>query len=612
MSEALLPYYNRELGAIRKEAADFADAFPKVAGRLRLSAEAVDDPFVARLLEGVAFLAARVQHRLDDDLPELSDALLEMLAPHLLAPVPSMTTLRLAGPPELRVPARVPRGLIVETEPVRGEPVRLRTCHDVTLWPLVIEQARLMGLPLAAPANPRAAGAVACLRLTLRTPAPDIPISALGLDRLRLHLRGIGTAAMALHELLSTATLSVALADGPADPRPTILGPAALQPAGFEPEEAALPWPQRAFGGHRLLTEYFAFPDKFLYLDLDGLDARSLVQQSDRLEIFVYLSRALPALERSVGTDSFALGCTPAINLFPQRCEPIQLDGTRSEWPVVPDARRPVALEVYAVEQVRESRADGSRRPVLPFHRLGRGMDAADATPERDRPAINFVAARRPATPPLSGSQTVLMLRDPGFDPVAPADGVLTVEALCCNRDLPAMLPFGGGQPRLRVAAGSPAASAEALVPPTPTLRPMLHARGAWKLISHLALNHLSVVDGPEGAAALRELLRLHDLRDSAESRSALAALLAVEATPGVARLPGRRPGVLVRGLDVTLVFDPQAWQSGALYLLATVLERFLAQQVSVNAFVRTEVVLRGRPGTVARFAPRSGTRTLL
>jgi type VI secretion system protein ImpG len=612
MSDALLPYYNRELGAIRKEAADFATAFPKVAGRLRLSAEAVDDPFVARLLEGVAFLAARVQHRLDDELPELSDALLEMLSPHLLAPVPSMTTLRLAGAKELRAPARVERGLLVESDPVRGEPVRFRTCHDVMLWPLVIEQARLMGLPLAAPAHPRATGAVACLRLTLRTPAPDIPIAALELDRLRLHLRGIGMAAMTLHELLCTSTLAVALADGPADPRPTLLGPGAVRAAGFEPEEAALPWPKRAFSGHRLLTEYFAFPEKFLYLDIDGLEARSGVQQSDRLEIFVYLSRAIPALERSVGVDSFALGCTPAINLFPQRCEPIQLDGTRSEWRVVADARRPAALEVYAIEQVRESRADGSRRPVLPFHRLGRAMDLADAAPERDRPAMNYVAARRSALAPLSGTETVLTLRDPSFDPIMPADGVLTVEALCCNRDLPAMLPFGDGQPRLRVAPGSKAASAEALVPPTPTLRPRLHERGAWKLVSHLALNHLSVVDGPDGAAALTELLRLHDLRDSAESRAALQALQSVDAAAGVARLPGGRPGALVRGLDVTLGFDQQAWQAGGLYLLAAVLERFLAQQVSVNAFVRTHVVLRGRPGIAVHFPPRSGTRTLL
>lgn len=607
MSGTLLPYFNRELAAIRKDAGEFAEAFPKVAGRLRLSVDTVDDPFVARLLEGVAFLAARVQHRLDDELPEISDALLEMLSPHLLAPVPSMTTLRLAPPPDSRAAVRVPRGLPVETEPVRGEPVRFRTCHDVTLWPLSIDAARLGGLPLAAPANPRAAGAVACLRLSLKTTAPDLPMAELGLDRLRLHLRGIGPVAAQLHELLCTATLSIALADGPADPRPTILGPAALQPGGFEAEEAALPWPRRAFSGHRLLTEFFAFPEKFLYLDLEGLDARSLVQRGDRMEVFIYLSRSVPELERSLGPDNLALGCTPAINLFTQRCEPMALDGTQSEWLVVPDARRPSALEVYAVEQVRESRADGSRRIVQPFHRLGR----ADA--EGEAAGMHFIAARRAAPPALGGTETLLTLRDEAFDPSRPADGVLTVEALCCNRDLPSMLPFGGGEPRLRIATGgSPAAFAEALSPPTPTLRPDLRERGAWKLISHLALNHLSVSGGEAGALALREMLRLHDLRDSPESRSALAALLAVDAKPGVARLPGGRPGALVRGLEVTLTFDAQRWQGGGLYLMAAVLERFLALQVSVNAFVRTGVALRGRSGLAARWPARSGTRTLL
>lgn len=608
MSETLLPYYNRELQALRKDAGEFADAFPRAATRLRLTPESVDDPFVERVLEGAAFLAARVQHRLDDDLPELTDALLEMLSPHLLAPVPSMTTLQLSPPPETAGRIEVPKGLLVETEPVRGEPVRFATSHDVTLWPIRIEQAKLMGLPLAAPANPRAQGAMACLRLTLRTTSPEVPIARLGLDRLRLSIRGVGGVASALHELLCTATVSVAMADTPVDPKPTILGAEALAAAGLEADEAALPWPKRAFSGHRLLTEYFAFPDKFLYVDLKGLDARSTVQAGDKLEVFVYLSRTAADLERSVTAENFGLFCTPAINLFPQRCEAIHLDGSLSEWPVVADSRRPGALEVYAIEQVRESRADGGRRAVLPFYRIGRSeADEAETAP------FNYIALRRPAALPLSGTRTTLMLRDAAFDPDRPADGVLTVEALCCNRDLPASLPFGGGQPRLRVAEGAaPVGAIECVSAPTPTLRPELHQRSAWKLVSHLALNHLSIVGGEAGATALREVLRLHDLRDSAETRAALASLVAVDAKPGIARLPGGRPGAFARGLDVTLTFDPQGWSAGGLYLLASVLSRFLSLQVSINAFVRTHAVLRGRPGIVASFPPRSGTRVLL
>lgn len=608
MSESLLPYYNRELRAIRRLAGEFAEAYPKVAARLRITPEAVDDPYVERLLEGVAFIAARVQQRLDDELPEFSETLLEMLAPQLLSPVPSMTTLRIAPSPDAQGPVRVPRGLMVETEPVRGEPVRFTTCHDVTVWPLAVEAFRLSGLPIAAPANPRVQGAMAVLRITLRTTTPELTFARLGLDRLRLHLRGVGAQAALLQELLCTSTLGIALADSPADPRPTLLGPECLEPAGFSPEEAALPWPKRSFAGYRLLTEWFAFPEKFLYLDLSGLEARSLVQESDRLDVFIYLSRAMPELERMVGVENVALGCTPAVNLFAQRCEPIALDGTQSEWMVVPDARRPGALEIYAVESVRESRPDGRRRAVLPFYRLGRAEnDEAQAA------EVNYVTFRRGASPPLSGTQTWIELRDGAFDPAQPAEGVLTVEALCCNRDLPALLPFGAGQPRLRVAQGGAAvAMVDCISPPTPTLRPRLNDRGAWRLVSHLALNHLSVTGGEGGAAALREILRLHDLRDTAETRAALAALVAVEAKPGVARLPGGRAGAFVRGLDVTLTFDAGAWQAAGLYPMAQVLERFLALQVSVNAFSRTLVALRGRPGLVARFAPRSGTRTLL
>jgi type VI secretion system protein ImpG len=607
MSDHLLPYYDQELAALRHDAAEFARAHPTIAGRLRLSADAVDDPFVERLLEGTAFLAARVQQRLDDDLPELSDALLEMLSPHLLAPVPSMTTLQLRSGASLQAAVQVPRGLAVESEPVAGEAVQFRTCHDVTLWPLHLEQARLSGLPIDAPPNRAASGARSCLRLIFRGTSPGVPIADLGLDRLRLHLRGARPQALRLHELLCQSVISVALADGPHDTAPTILGSDAVAAAGFEPEEAALPWPRRAFAGHRLLTEWFAFPEKFLYIDFLQLDARTLVQRGDRLEVFIWLDRQVSELEREVSADSFALGCTPAINLFPQACEPVALDGTRSEWLVMPDARRPAALEVYSVERVRESRPDGARREVLPFHRLGRdtGQDAAAA--------INFLALRRPALAPLTGTQTLLALRDLAFDPSRPADAVLSVDALCCNRDLPSLLPFGGGQPRLQITTESSSVEGvECLSAPTPTLRPVLRERSAWRLISTLALNHLSITDQEDGALALREILRLHDLRDTAESRGAIAALLRTEARPGHARLPGGRPGGFVRGLDIALTFDAGSWQSGGLHLLAAILERFLALQVSVNGFVRTRALLPGRAEPVASWAPRSGRRMLL
>jgi type VI secretion system protein ImpG len=566
----------------------------------------VDDPHVARLLEGVAFLAARVHHRLDDEFPELTDALLGVLYPHYLAPVPSAAIMQFRSDPDLALPLNLPAGIALETEAVHGEACRFRTSWPITLWPIEIENVRLSGLPLAAPANPLAAGAVSVLRIALKCRLADVDFTRLGIDRLRFFIRGAHNVALPLYELLCAHAVAIAYADAPNDTAPVVLPSNAVEPVGFAAEEALLPWPARSFAGFRLLTEYFAFPEKFLFVDFTQLDSKTLLSGGQRLEIFVYLDRALPELERSITADTLALGCSPMINLFPQRCEPIPLTHTDTEYRVVSDARRPAAMEVWQIERVRETRPDGSARPWRPFYRL----TAAD--PDGQMPGGFYHVARRLTAEPLSGSEVYLAPHDPEFEPEVAAGGVLSIDALCTNRDLPAGLPFGGGHPELRAVEATPGiAQVLCLTAPTAPLRPPLREHRFWRLVSHLSLGHLSVVGGSEGAAALREVLRLYDLRDSPETRDAIDALLGVSAAPGTARVPGRA-GAFCRGLDVTLEFDPATWQSSGLYLLAAVLDRFLALHATVNSFVRTGAVLRGRSGGAAAWPARAGTRVLL
>ena len=604
MSDILLPYYNRELAALRSLAGEFAEAHPKIAGRLRLSPDSVDDPHVARLLEGVAFLAARVHHRLDDEFPELTDALLGVLYPHYLAPMPSCAIARFQCKPDLDTPHRLPAGMALGTEPVRGEECRYRTAWTQTLWPIEIESVRLSGLPLTAPVNPHATGAAAVLRISLRT-LGGASLTTLGLDRLRLFLRAPANVSLPLLELLSAHAVSVACADGPTDPNPVILPPGTIEPVGFAPEEAILPWPARSFTGFRLLTEYFAFPEKFLFLDFTGIERKTLLKAGNRMDIFVYLDRASAELERVVSADSFALGCVPIVNLFPQRCEPIALTHTETEYRVVPDARRPSAVEVWQVERVRESGTDGTARPWRPFYRLTAGEAGEQVS------GGSYLTTRRPSS--AGGTEVFLALADTDFDPDRSADSVLSVEALCLNRDLPAALPFGSDHPRLRLIDGDALVQrVTCLTAPTATLRRKSRDAGFWQLVSHLSLSHLSVVDGAAGAATLKEVLRLYDLRDSAGSRAMIEGLLAVSAQPGAARVPNARLGSFCRGLDVTLTFDQRAWHGGGLFLLASVLERFLALHVTVNSFVRTHVVLRGQPGRAASWPARAGAQVLL
>ena len=606
MADQLLPYFNRELTAIRRLAGEFAEAHPKIAGRLRLSPDAVDDPHVARLLDGVAFLSARAQARLDDEFPELTDTLLNVLYPHFLAPFPSCAIAQFSPNPDLQAMVEVAAGFTLDTEAVRGQTCRFRTAGPVTLWPVKIESARLLGLPFTAPANPMAAGAVAALRLVVSTMSSEAKFSEIGLDKMRLFIRGGQATALPLFEALAGHTVSVALADSPGDPSPIILPKTVISAAGFAPEEALLPWPARSFSGFRLLSEYFAFPQKFMFLDLSGLDAKTLLCDANRFEIYVYLSRSSNELERAVAAENFALGCVPIVNLFPQRCEPIAMDHTTTEYRILPDARRSGVMEVWRVNGVREVRQDSTSRPWRPFYRLSHAADAGGD-------GGFFTEMRRDAAPGVGGTDMFLAPYDPKFDPNQKGTSVLSVEAMCLNRDLPAELPFGGGHPRLTALVPNTAiAQMACITPPTPTLRPELRAHGAWRLISHLSLGHLSVTGGAEGAAALKEVLRLYDLRDTADTRAALEALLSVTAQPGTARVPGSRLGAFCRGLDVELEFEPRAFQSAGLFLLASVLERFLALHATVNSFVRTTVRLRGRADPEIKFVARAGARALL
>jgi type VI secretion system protein ImpG len=607
LADQLLPYFNRELVAIRRLSAEFATAHPKIAGRLRMSPDAVDDPHVARLLDGVAFLSARAQQRLDDEFPELTDTLLGVLYPHYLNPFPSCAIAQFTPKPDLQACAEIPAGFTVDTESVRGQSCRFRTASPVSLFPLRIESARLMGLPFTAPANPLAAGAVAVLRLVLVTTGQDQKIATLGLDKLRLFLRGGAATQLPLFEALAGHTLGIALADSPGDPAPVLVPKTALAQVGFAPEEALLPWPARSFSGFRLLSEYFAFPQKFMFLDVGGLEAKTMLATGNRMEIFIYLGRSAPELERAVNAESFALGCAPIVNLFPQRCEPIDLDHSVTEYRVLPDARRAGVMEVWSVTGVREVRPDTTSRTWRPFYRL------SEAGTEAPAETGFYHEVRRAAPAGMGGGEMFLAPFNPDFDPAAKADSMLAVEALCLNRDLPAELPFGGGHPRLTALQPHGAlAQIACITPPTPTLRPELRAKGAWRLVSQLSLGHLSVTGGAAGAAALKEVLRLYDLRDTAETRAALEALLAVTAAPGTARVPGSRLGAFCRGLDVELEFEPRAFQGAGLYLLGSVLERFLALHATVNSFVRTTVRLRGRTEPESRFPARAGARALL
>jgi type VI secretion system protein ImpG len=602
MADSFLTFYNQELAAIRRSAAGFAAEHPKVAGHLRLSPNAVDDPHVARLIESFAFLTARVRQKLDDDFPELTDALLGVLYPHYVTPMPSMAIVQLTAAAELTGSFTLPRGAALETEPVRGEPCRFRTTMPAEIWPIEVTAASLAPLPVAAPQVAAARGAKAVLRLKLTCTAPGMTFGELGVDALRFFLPGSPELSYALHTLLLNHVVGMALVTELDDPKPVEIGPEHIRAVGFELEEGMVPYPAQSFIGYRLLSELFAFPEKFLFFDLSGLTAKTLRDDAQSIEVYFYLDRTWPEGERLVRPQAFALGCAPVVNLFHQPAEPIILGHDATEYLVLADARRPEAREIYSIGQVVAASPRGERVEFLPLYGNHHGIDPA-------RQNHFWHAQRRPRGGRDHSSDLYLSLVDLGLNPAVPADWTVSIETLCFNRDLPAQLPFGGGHPRFHLVEGGPVQVASCLTPPTAVVRPRLGDGARWRLISHLNLNHLSLVDDAGGAAALREMLKLYDLKDTPETRAIVDAVAAIDFRRVTARAPHADVAALCRGIDIDLTLDAERAGAMGIFLPAAVLERFFALYVSINSFTRLALRAKGRSEVVKRWPARIGDR---
>jgi type VI secretion system protein ImpG len=611
MIDELLPHYNRELSFLRRLGGEFAKANLKIAGRLRLDADSSEDPHVERLIQACAYLNARTRLKLEDDFPELTDALLGVLYPHYQLPIPSFAIVELELDPSqagLTEGHTVPARSAIESESIDGEPCRFRTCYSVTLWPINVIDARLAQPPFAAPAMPFSSRTGSVLKLVLSARDPAAHFGALSLQSLRFFLKGQNQHVFPLYQLLFNHVLGVVIAGASDDPDRLNLDPSCIRPVGFERDEGLLPYPPRSFVGYRLLTEYFAFPEKYLFFDLGGWQSGQLHKLSDRMEIYIYLNRIAADLEPNITADAFRLGCTPAVNLYAQPAEPIAVTQTEWEYRVVPDARRPLAHEVYTVDRVAGLSPDGTAVDYEPFYSIRHGIEVANRF---------WHATRRPALytdeNPDGGTELYLSLIDLEFRPSAPADGTLMVETTCLNRDLPHRLPFGGEQPYLFLSEPDALVKrVRCLTPPTPTLRPALKQGALWRIVSHLTLNHLSLEGGEEGAHALREILRLYDFTDSDETRTMIAGILSVESRRIVGRAAHEQGDAVCRGVEVTLHFDEKRFTGSGLFLFASVLERFLALYCTMNSFTKLTAIVEGRKGELRQWPPRMGEKILL
>ena len=614
MSETLFPYYEGELLFIREMAREFAAQYPAAAGRLMLEHGRSADPHVERLIESFALLSARVRHKIDDEFPELTDALLNVLYPHYLAPIPSFGMLQLDLDAVRAKPVNgltLPAGSMLHTQRVGDIPCKYRTAYPVTLWPVTLTEAQLQPPPFP-PGTAAPARAVAALRLRFETPA-EVPFNKLSLRKLRLYLHGDNALIATLYELIFNHTLQVAFRAPGAKPPvpPVVLQPEqCIFPVGFEPDEALLPFPRQSFLGYRLLTEFFAYPYKFLFVDLGGWE--HVAGAGRQIEVVLFLNRTLNRLEQLLDASMFRLGCTPVVNLFEHTGEPIALTQLKHEYKVVPDVAQPVGYEVHSIESVTGASSAGDRE-YLPFYAFRHGGDRGN------RQAFWYASRRQSLREGDRGTDVHLTLVDLAFDPTSPADSVLVVRILCTNRDLPLKLPRVGEEVKFEAEFVAPLARIRCLRNPTPALRPPLRHGVYWRLLSHLNLNYLSLADAEEGRLALQEMLRLYDFSDpqvdsqlSAVTRQMIDGIVGLKSRRVVGRTGGPTSSGFCRGVEIELEFDEPKFAGTSVYLFASVLEHFLGLYVSMNSFTQLVARLKQGEAEMKRWPPRAGEQPLV
>lgn len=607
----LLPFYERELAFLRRYGRDFSERYPKIAGRLLLSADGSQDPHVERLIESFALLTARVSKKIKDDYPEFTEALLEVMYPHYLRPFPSCSIAHFdmgGGAAKLSAPVRIARRTQLQSRPVRGVSCRFRTTHEVALLPLAVKRASFRAINEAPMAVTLAPGAGAQISLSFGLLSDQASFAALGLERLRLFTDGEPSFCSALRDALELNVMA-AFVEADDSGRWQALAASPLRMTGFDEDDSLIDFPARSHPAYRLLTELFAFPDKFGFFDLDLAPLTAGAARSFTVHLIMRASQPdQPAnrLLEGLSADNVLLGCAPVVNLFAQHGEPIRITQRAATYPVVADARRAFAFEVHSIDSVQRVRQTPQGEQIQefrPFYALHHGENPDDTghywTAHRDEE----VARQSP------GYETELSFIDLDFNPTVPKTDVVSLELTCSNRDLPASLAYHVAGGDLTMEGGSPARAISLLRKPTKSLR-FRRGHGAhWRLISHLSLNHLSLTQS--GLPALKEMLRLYDLSGSNVSGRQIEGIVALEHIPTTSWMAGKHFASVVRGVEIRLTLEEASFVGTGIAAFSRVLDRFFGLYVHANSFTQLTLLSSHSGEVLVKCPPRSGESIL-
>ena len=609
----LLPHYERELTLLRQHARQFAERYPKIAGRLQMSGENVEDPHVERLIESFALLAARVHRKLDDEYPEFTNALLQVLYPHYLRPFPACSIAHMdvgQSLAQLTSAVEVPRGTVLNTRPIKGVQCKFRTAYPVWIAPLGVKSVRYENVVRAPEKTALPSQASSVITLEFALLSEQASFRGLKLPHLRVFLDADSALVAQLRKALVFSRVGLMLERQPGKWQP--LPEACVSSVGFADDESLLDFDARSAQAYRLLSEFFAFQEKFNFIDIDFSALSGFLDEGCRSFKLHFLlqSPADAGLDErqlgQIGQQHFKLQCTPVINLFKQHADPIRLSHEKVDYPVVADHRRAYAYEVYSLDSVYKVVQTAQGESVLEyrsFYSLKHG-DKADEGRYWHMTRDEAIAGISP------GFEYQIALVDSDFDPAAMQTETLSMELTCTNRDVPSQMPYGQNEGDLFMEGGALARSIKLLRKPTQSWRFKRGRGGQWRLISHLSLNHFSLTS--TGGEVLREALSLYNINGSAQNTRMIEAVHEIKQSHAVTRVAGNPFPVFVRGVEIRVSLNEEGFVGTGVHLFAQMLDHFFGMYVHANSFTQLVFVSAKTGEEILRCKPRNGELNLV
>lgn len=623
MTPRLLDFYEKELRFIREMGFEFAKRYPKIAANLDLGSTECSDPYVERLLEGFAFLTARIQLKMDAEFPRFTQHLLEIIYPHYLAPLPSMMIVQVNPDYKGGITEEgfvLQRGARLFSRAVGGGRSRceFQVAHEVNVWPIQVKEAAYLPLgqvPTYSGLNTKKIKSGFKIKLQA---VSNFHFNQLAIGQLTFYLHGTGSLAVQLYELIMGHSLSVVIRN-PSNQQSFIFDRSVLQSVGYSQEESLLPATAQTFQGYRLLQEYFALPERFLFFQLNQLNSTFQQCDTDEIEILILLDISQDKLEHVVHADNFRLNCTPAINLFEKQADRVHLKQQNAEHHLVVDKTKPNDFEVFSILEVigfgNDVQSEQEFRPFYSNYHEYSGSAGAFSY---------YTIKRQPTLFPVNtsshflkteyvGSEVYLSLVDSSDMPFDTELKQLGVRVRCTNRDLPKLLLLDGNKSDFSWDVSAPIDNIVCLAGPTDPKPSATESSYAWRLINHLSLNYVSLVnnDQQQGAEALRDMLTLYaDYAEHAVAKQ-IEGLQSIHCRPMTCRVPLKGPITFGRGLEITVTFDETAFAGGSSFLLGAVLDRFFCKYASINSFTQVRISTKER-GEIMQWPVRSGTRVVL